>query len=102
MRKIPTIQSENRDVNQLQQFIQQGLTPLLMNPYLNGRLIEKVNLVSGSNSVNHGLGRKLQGWVIVRKRSDAAIFDTQDVNPIPDKTLDLQSDVDVSINLYVF
>jgi len=102
VKSISKTQTPDRVINQLQDSLIQGIKPLIANPFLNGRLIENVSLKVGSNSINHGLGRKLQGWSIVRKRAQAGVYDTQDENEIPDKTLLLTSDAIVSVNLYVF
>ncbi len=102
MRRIADVQTSDRNVNQLQKNVQFALDPILTNALVYGRLIENVNLVSGSNTIDHGLGRVLQGWIIVRKRSDAAIYDNQDNNSQPGVSLILVSDAAVSVNLYVF
>lgn len=78
------------------------LNPLLSNPVNNGLLLKKVLIKSGSNSISHKLGRKLQGWIIVRKRSSADIYDTQDANTMPELTLALHSSADVDVDIYVF
>lgn len=78
------------------------LNPLLSNPVNNGILLKSLVIKSGSNVINHKLGRKLQGWIIVRKRASADIYDTQDSNTTPTLTLSLQSSADVIIDLYVF
>jgi len=96
------MQTESREINQLQQFIAQALNPILTNPQTQGTLTTKVQLLIGSNVVNHGLGKPLQGWSIVRKRSAAGIYDNQDSNPNPSLTLILVSDAVVSIDLYCF
>lgn len=99
---IPKMQTESREINQLQQYIAQALNPILSNPENLGTITTNVQLVAGTNVVNHGLGKKLQGWSIVRKRSAAGIYDNQDSNPNPAKTLILVSDAAVSIDLYCF
>lgn len=100
---IALVQTQDRTVNQLQQNIRQAVDPLLSNPENLGLLITSVILSIGSNTINHGLGRVLQGWSIVRLRNTfAQIYDTQDGNPSPAKTLLLTSDTLVTVDLYVF
>jgi hypothetical protein len=73
------------------------LNPILSSMIVNGSQLTQVKLISGSNSVNHGLGRNLQGWFIVRKRQFLLtgtptaydIYDTQDSNQMPQLTLNL-------------
>jgi len=78
------------------------LDPLLDNPITKGLILENVQLVSGTNTINHKLGRKLKGWWIVRQRSAANIYDTQDTNPTPAVNLKLTSDANVSVDILVF
>ncbi len=78
------------------------LNPVIDNPLSSGIVLQSVSLNSGSNSVNHKLGRKLQGWFIVRQRAAASVYDTQDSNPTPDLTLNLVASAAVTVDLMVF
>lgn len=79
------------------------LNPLIQNPVLQTNLLTSITLRSGTNVINHGLGRKLQGWYIVRMRNGAAAtYDTQDSNPSPTLTLNLNSSANVVVDLVVF
>ncbi len=81
------------------QFIQDNVDSTLRgfkitNPIMDGVLLENVTLVPGTNSnniINHGLGRKLIGWFLVRNPNNERIFDSQDTNDNPTKTLILNS-----------
>lgn len=95
-------QSGDRSQQFAQQSQQQALQPLLRNPVTNGIILEKVSLLTGSNTIQHKLGRKLQGWVIVRISAAAAIYDTQDTNPDPQINLVLVSSAPATVNIYVF
>lgn len=99
---IAKVQTQDRNVNQLQQNVTQAVNPVLKNPIVFGTILTNVQLTAGTNTISHGLGRTLQGWFEVRKRADASIYDNQDSNGSPAQTLILVSDVAVSINLYVF
>ena len=102
MSAFSLVQTTDRNTNQLQSNIAQALNPLLNNALLQGSIIKGVSLSVGSNSVNHGLNRKLQGWIIIRKRASSDIYDTQDSNSSPDKTLQLTASVAVTVDLYCF
>lgn len=72
----------------------QILNPFINNPALQVNILKKVQLTQGLNTVNHGLGRTLQGWYAVRPRkyaADYALYDEQDNNSTPDLTLSLFS-----------
>ena len=78
------------------------LNPLLGNPSLQSSILTGIALVSGSNVINHQLGRKLVGWRIIRIRASATIYDLQDTNTMPELTLLLHASADVTIDLEVF
>lgn len=102
MKAFPLVQTDDKDVNQLQQNVSQTLNPILRNPINFGNIVESQSLAVGANTINHGLGRPLQGWLIVRKKASANIYDDQDNNANADKTLVLISDAAVVVNIYCF
>jgi hypothetical protein len=99
---LPIFQSSVKELSLLQTQWATQINPLLSNPISNGAILKSVVLASGANVINHKLGRTLQGWFIVRQRSTAAVYDTQDSNTIPDLTLNLTSSHAVTVDLYVF
>lgn len=78
------------------------LDPLLDQPITKGQILENVQLATGANVINHKLGRKLRGWFIVRQRALANVYDTQDTNPTAAVTLQLTSDANVKVDIFVF
>lgn len=106
MAAIPQVQTTDpvtaRTVNQLQQNIINAVNPVITNPLTQGTILTGQQLSPGSNTINTGINRTLQGWIIVRQRAAATIFDTQDSNPTPTKTLRLNSSAAVSVDIYVF
>lgn len=80
------------------------LEPLLKNPVNNVTILKNVSLLAASNPnvVNHLLGRKLQGWFIVRQRAAASVYDAQDTNQSPTLTLNLRTSADVTVDIAVF
>lgn len=100
---LPTFQTPDRTLTLLQSNWATLLNPVLAQPIVQGQVLENVALVTGNNVVNHKLGRKLQGWWIVRQRGVAASFyDTQDSNPTPGVNLYLHSSAAVSVDIFVF
>lgn len=102
IKRIAQVQSEDRVISQLQQNITASVNPILDNPLVDGVLLQGVNLNAGTTTVNHKLSRKLVGWFLTRQRALANIYDTQDSNSIPDRTLDLVSDAAVTVDIYCF
>lgn len=65
-------------------------------------MLTGVALINGSTTINHKLGRKLQGWLIIGLNGAASIYDNQANNSMKDKTLVLVSNAAVTVNLMVF
>jgi hypothetical protein len=100
--QLPYFQSSLPILNQLQTKWQSILNPLLGNPLTQGIILNKIVLSSGSNTINHTLGRALVGWSIIRQRASASVYDNQDSNQMPTLTLILISSADVTVDLEVF
>lgn len=78
------------------------IDPIVNAPQNSSLILKNIALTTGSNVINHKLGKKLQGWVIVRQRALASIYDTQDSNQTPDLTLQLTSNANVTVDIEVF
>ena len=78
------------------------LNPLLANPLVNGRLLDPVTVISGANTINHGLQRKLIGYVVVLNSAAVTFYDSQTTNQRPELTLILNASGAATITLYVF
>lgn len=99
---LPIYSTSVRELSMLQTQWASQINPVLANPILNNNILKNVSLVAGSNTINHLLSRKLQGWIIVRQRALASIYDNQDSNPNPAQTLILTSNNPVVVDLVVF
>lgn len=99
---LPIFQTQSKDLSLLQTSWAQQLNPVIQLPINNGVLLKNVTLASGDNAVNHLLGRKPQGWFVVRLRALATIYDKQDSNQHPELTLTLNASSAVVIDLFVF
>lgn len=101
-KSIAKTQTPDRLINRLQDSIELALNPLLQNVLAVGNLVQGVSLAIGSNTINHGLGQALTGWMITRLNGGASIYDTQSTNPQPAQTLILVSDAAVVVDVYCF
>lgn len=97
--KTPT---KDPDLNVVQDLLVRSLNPLFSQSLLDGVLLVKVQLQTGTNSINHKLGRNLIGWILTRQRSLADVYDTQDTNKTPASTLNLVSSAPMLADIYVF
>lgn len=102
LRAIASVNTSDNVINRVQDNVLAGLKAVAQSPLLGGTLLKSVTLVSGDNTIRHGLGSALSGWFVVRQRAAATIYDKQDANTIPDKTLTLTASAAVTVDLYVF
>lgn len=99
-KKIPT---NNKEVDKLQSNIEQFVTPIISSQIIDGILLKDIILQgSTTNEVSHKLGRKLLGWIIIRKRANSTIWDEQDTNKSPSKNLLLNCSNTVTVDIWVF
>lgn len=75
------------------------LDALLGQEILDGNLLTNVALINGATVINHKLGRKMIGWMIVDQDSLASIYRSKPKN---DTTLTLTSSAICNISLWVF
>lgn len=100
---LPQFQSSDRNFQMMQNAWASQLDPILRNPATQSLLLKNVTLLTGTtNTINHLLGRVLQGWKIIRQRAAASIYDTQDLNASPQLTLTLITSANVVVDLEVF
>lgn len=99
---LPQFQSSDRILQMLQTAWASKIEPFLKKSTNNSIVLPSVQLIVGTTTINHRLGRKLQGWKIVRQRALASIYDVQDSNEMPELTLKLVSNAVVSVDLEVF
>lgn len=102
MASLPIFQTSDKDLTLLQNKWSSVLNPVIANPSISTSILKNVQLTTGSNTINHLLGRILVGWRLVRVRGPATLYDTQDANPMKTLTLLITSDADVSVDLEVF
>lgn len=98
MQTLPIFQTDNKQLSLMQTAWKLILTPFLRNPVLQGITLSGITLQNGSNTINHLLGRQLQGWIITRQNGAASVYDSG----ATDLTLTLVSNATITINLYVF
>jgi len=99
---LPIYKSDDQSLTLLQTAWATQLNPVLALPQNSGVILKNVRLAIGDNTINHRLGRNLQGWQLIRVRAAATIYDKQDANQLKDLTLVLNSSAVVVVDLFVF
>ena len=100
---LPIFLDSNKNMMLMQTQWANSLNPVIDLPLNSALIINDISLSTGSNVINHRLGRKLQGWMVTRmKNSFVQIYDQQSTNTMTDKTLVLNSSGAGLIDLLVF
>lgn len=76
-----------------------SLNPLLRNALNSVSVLENISLVTGTNVINHFLGRNQQGWFLVDQQGAAVVYRNA---PFNSSTLSLSSSADVMVSIGVF
>ena len=103
LKEFKKVKLADSALTQLQNNIAGFTSQLTNNPILTGNLITGVVLVFGqTTTVNHGLGRKIQGFQIVYKNNSVEVW-AEDVNQtLPISNIVLSTSADATVNLWVF
>ena len=103
LKRFKKFRSIEADINGIQENVEEVLQPVLESQVIDGVLLKGISLTTGvDNVVSHKLGRKPQGWILVRKRAESDVWDLQDVNKTPSRTLVLRCAADVTVDLWIF
>lgn len=104
IRKLQRTQlSDMASVSRMQDEIGRVIDAVSSKPALDHVLVANVPLVAGAvTHVAHGLARAPIGWVLVRKRATADVWDAQDLCRSPSLTLDLHTSANVEVDVLVF
>lgn len=102
-KSVKKVDSDNREIKQLQENIEQYSKVIDNFTPVDGVLIRDICLEPNtSNEIKHKLGRKPIGWFITRKREDARIWDLQDTNPQPTTSLSIACSHACQIDIWIF
>lgn len=102
-RNVLTIfQTASKDLQLMQTSWATQLNPVIASPLSTPLILKSVKLINGTTTINHRLGKGLTGWMIVRQRGPASIYDTQDTNQQATLTLQLVSSAAVTVDILVF
>lgn len=75
------------------------LNPVIANPLNNASILKDVQLVVGSNILNHKLGRQMTGWFITDIQGASTLYRSAPFNSL---TLTLTSSAIVTCSIGVF
>lgn len=102
MPSLPLQQTDDHDVSLMQTKWKSIIDPLLANPISSSFVLPRLTLASGDNVINHFLGRKILGWIVVGNNAATTFYDKQASNQQPQLTLILNASGACTISLLVF
>jgi hypothetical protein len=94
------IYSTDSLLTRVQDAVAASLDSLLRLPILNSQIVSAQLTTSGVD-VSHGLGREIQGWIVVRKSATADVYEVASDNN-GKRTLKLASSAPVSVSILFF
>jgi hypothetical protein len=97
--QVPYIQTDSKDLSQIQTKWRSVLNPLLAAPMVQVKVLKGIKLKNGINNIDHLLQQTMQGWFITDIDGAATIYRSA---PLKDLTLTLTSNASVTVNLAVF
>jgi hypothetical protein len=103
VRAFKKVANASEDTQKLQERLDEYFAPITSSAIIDGVLLKNVELTAGVvTEVSHKLGRELLGWIVVRRRANAQVWDTQDSNTFKSRTLWLNTSATVFVDLWVF
>lgn len=97
--RLPIFQSDSQPMTLLQTQWSQMINPVISLPQNQGVMLKEVELLTGTNIINHRLGRRPQGWMLTDISAAATVYRSF---PFNDLTLTLTSSAAAVVNIYVF
>lgn len=103
IKSYKTLNSETDELNQVQGRLKQIFEPLLRSEIINGVLLKNIELKSGvSNMVSHKLNREIQGYILIDQNASALIYRVVTKASIKTQYIDLRTNQDVKISIWIF
>ena len=97
---VKALNTDNDVLNRVQDNLIQAIEPLTRAPMSNGVFITGTALTAGGNTINHGLGRKPLGYVVVS--TTTASYFSDNIPTANSTSFDLGSTAATTVNLWVF
>lgn len=97
------IYTQDQDLQRIQQNTQVVFDGILNQTIIQGNLLPSVSLSNGVDTIiQHKLGYRFTGWIIVNKNATGDVWNSSTVNNKPHQQIILQSDADLIVDLWIF
>lgn len=99
LKQLKKVSSDNREINQLQENVEQVTSPIISKQIVDGILIRDISLTTGSiDIISHKLARKPVGYIIVKRSANSTIWDTA----MNTSSMELNCSANVTVSIWVF
>ena len=88
------------ETSRLQSNVAEYVNQITSNPTLDFRILEDISVSTTATDIDHGLGRPVLGYFIIKSNAQVTIFDT--TSTTPNVTVKITASATATINLYVF
>lgn len=99
--KFKQIKSDDYELMRVQDNVNAALIPIQNAQILDGQVLKNISLITGQpNIISHKLNRNIVGYIVIRKDSNADVWDAS--SSTPSLTILLYTDSNCKVDLYVF
>jgi len=99
--KVQRVHVSDSAVSRMQGNLANAIDQLSSAEILDGYFVAGIRLFAGrANSFDHGLGRDLRGYIVVRRSGNCVVWD--DDTASSSKTLALYTSADCTVALWIF
>lgn len=103
LKNFKKVKTNDYEMMRMQDEIYSAMNSVVNSPIIDNTLLQGINLSAGTtNIVDHKLGRAPLGYIAVMKSANANIWDSQQLNLTPALNLQLLTDLDCTVSLYIF
>jgi len=103
VRGFQRVDITDSSIQKLQYRLEETLRPITDAAIIDGRLIEDIDLASGtSTKIAHKLGRKLRGWIVVGRDAAQHVYDENSGKTDLGSFVHLTAGGTVTVNVWVF
>lgn len=88
-------------VDRVQTNLAKTLRPILQNPMVDGVHKRGVSLSTTAADIEHGLGRRPEGFVITKQDAAASIYEPSE-STLPTRLITLQASASVTADIFFF
>lgn len=91
---------ELKDVERLQDTIENVVNGLSASPIVSGQLLKDIEVTTSAKRIEHKLGRAPLGFIVVKINANSVVFEQPETRP--DLFLNLEASAAAKVSLWVF